>query len=482
MINCRSEKPKCQAKDGASRHVTADAPAGDINPTDRELFRHIWRLAVPVLVQQALIYLVGLSDTLITGWYLSSDDLAAVTVATYISWFLGGLLAIVSAGASALVARMVGANDMPEANKITGVAMSLGTLVGFFIQIFGLILARSIIEGMNMDGAAADAAVTYFRIVVLAGPLIAIRIVGMTCLAGAGDTRTGSLVMGVVNLINIFLSWALVVGFMGLPKWGIAGVAAGTAIGEGVGGVLILIALLVGRAGLRLTRSTTLPSWQRTWRIVRISLPTVGETGTNIAGQIWYLALINRLGAVSTAAHGVAIKCESIAYLMVGGFAVPAGILAGQYLGANRPDLARRATNICLLLGNLLLAVMGVTLFYFDEEMFQLFLGSGKPELIETGAPMLPLIAFAMPGLATINVLAATLRGAGATKTPWYLAIIGFFLIRIPITYTFARPVDGSFWAWGLKGAWLGMLVDLNARGLMLAIAYFKGGWTKTRV
>ena len=83
-------------------------------PTDLELFRTIWRLALPVLIQQALIYLVGLSDTLITGWYLSSDDLAAVTVATYISWFMGGLLAVVSAGASALVARMTGAGDRDD--------------------------------------------------------------------------------------------------------------------------------------------------------------------------------------------------------------------------------------------------------------------------------------------------------------------------------------------------------------------------------
>ena len=459
-----------------------EASSIDHQPTDLELCRRIWQLALPVLVQQALIYLVGLSDTLITGWYLSADDLAAVTVATYISWFLGGLLAIVSAGASALVARMVGAENMPEANRITGVSISLGILVGFGILGFGLMLAESIIIGMNMTGLAADAAITYFKIVVLAGPLIAIRIVGMTCLAGAGDTRTGSIAMCVVNLINIFLSWALVVGFMGLPKWGIAGVAAGTAIGEAVGGLLILIALIIGRAGIRLQKSILIPDWERTWRIVRISLPTVGETGTNIAGQIWFLALINRLGAVSTASHGVAIKCESIAYLMVGGFAVPAGILAGQFLGANRPDLARRASNICLVLGNLLLALMGVALFCFDEEMFQLFLGSGKPELIETGAPMLPLIAFAMPGLASINVLAATLRGAGATQTPWYLAIVGFFMVRIPITFILARPVDGTFWALGLKGAWVGMLVDLNSRGLMLAIAYFRGNWTITKV
>jgi Na+-driven multidrug efflux pump len=215
---------------------------------------------------------------------------------------------------------------------------------------------------------------------------------------------------------------------------------------------------------------------------VRISLPTVGETATGITGQLWYLSIINRLGAVSTAAHGVAIKCESIAYLMVGGFAAPAGILAGQYLGANRPELAKRAANMCLLLGNILLAFMGVTLFFLDEEMFQLFLGSGKPELIATGAPMLPVVAFAMPGLATINVLATTFRGAGETRTPWYNATIGFFLFRIPITYLLARPEDGSFWAMGLKGAWVAMLVDLNLRGLLLAIKYFKGGWTNTKI
>ena len=451
-------------------------------PTDLELFRTIWRLALPVLIQQALIYLVGLSDTLITGWYLSSDDLAAVTVATYISWFMGGLLAVVSAGASALVARMIGAGDRDEANRITGVAMSLGLVAGFFIQFFGIILARSIVLGMNMSGDSAEAAITYFQIIVAVGPLIAIRIVGMSCLAGAGDTRTGSMVMGVVNLINVILSWALVVGFMGLPKWGIAGVAAGTAIGEGVGGILILMALIKGRGGLRLKRSTIKPCWERTRRIVRISLPTVGETATGITGQLWFLSLINRLGAVSTAAHGVAIKCESIAYLMVGGFAAPAGILAGQYLGANRPELAKRAANMCLLLGNVLLAFMGVTMFFLDEEMFQLFLGSGKPELIATGAPMLPVVAFAMPGLATINVLATTFRGAGETRTPWYNATIGFFLFRIPVTYILARPEDGSFWAMGLKGAWVAMLVDLNLRGLLLAIKYFKGGWTNTKI
>ncbi|MFM7316642.1 MAG: MATE family efflux transporter, partial [bacterium] len=123
--------------------------------TDRELLGRIWKLAVPVLVQQALIYLVGLSDTLITGWYLSSNDLAAVTVATYISWFLGGLMAVVSAGASALVARMVGAGDFDEANRVTGVSLTLALFVWLFLMSTCLSLTMRLVTSINLPGAAA---------------------------------------------------------------------------------------------------------------------------------------------------------------------------------------------------------------------------------------------------------------------------------------------------------------------------------------
>ena len=53
------------------------------------MVRQVVWLAGPVLVEQALLYLVGLSDTLLTGRYLSEEHLAAVTVATYLLWFLG---------------------------------------------------------------------------------------------------------------------------------------------------------------------------------------------------------------------------------------------------------------------------------------------------------------------------------------------------------------------------------------------------------
>ena len=66
------------------------------------IVRQVTWLALPVLIEQVLLYLVGLSDTILTGRYLSEEHLAAVTVAGYLLWFMGSLLTVVSVGATVL--------------------------------------------------------------------------------------------------------------------------------------------------------------------------------------------------------------------------------------------------------------------------------------------------------------------------------------------------------------------------------------------
>ena len=82
-------------------------------------------------------------------------------------------------------------------------------------------------------------------------PLLASETVGVACLRGAGDTKTGMWVMMVVNGINVVVSWALAIGALGLPRWELRGVALGTAVGEGTGGLIVLALLARGRSGLK---------------------------------------------------------------------------------------------------------------------------------------------------------------------------------------------------------------------------------------
>ena len=179
--------------------------------------RQVAWLAGPVLIEQSLLYLVGLSDTLLTGRYLAEDHLAAVTVASYLLWFLGSLLTIVSVGATALVARLVGSNQRDAAQRISEQAIAMALAVGTITMVVGCVAAPAVVDVMNLGGLAATEAVRFLRIVLAITPLMACTTVGVACLRGAGDTRTGMWVMVFVNAVNVALSWSLVRGLGPFP-------------------------------------------------------------------------------------------------------------------------------------------------------------------------------------------------------------------------------------------------------------------------
>ena len=99
--------------------------------------------------------------------------------------------------------------------------------------------------------------------------------------------------------------------------------------------------------------------------------------------------------------------------------------------------------------------------------MFELFLGGDKPNVVALGVPVLRVVAFALPALATINVLSGALRGAGDTRWPWVIVLFGYLVVRIPLTYLLATPATAGGLGWGLYGAWIAMFADLCVRGTL---------------
>ncbi len=446
------------------------------------MVRQVFRLSGPVLVEQSLLYLVGLSDTLLTGRYLSVGHLAAVTNATYILWFLGSLMTIVSVGATALVARFTGAGDPEAANRTCQQAIGLALIFGTAVLVAGEFAAPGLIRALNLEGQSARSATLFLRVVLLVTPLLAATTAGVACLRGVGDTRTGMWVMILVNAVNVALAWSLVRGLGPIPRLGFTGIAIGTSTGEAFGGLAVLLILARGRSGLRLDFAGMRPDWSRARRILRISLPAAGESLTNVLCQLWFLGLINRLGATATAAHGVAIRCEALAFLTVTAFSIAASTLTGQYLGAGRPDLAAKAGRTAWGIGVALLVAVGTLIYFQAGAMFDLFLGGNQPNVVAEGVPVLRIVAFALPFLATLNVLNGALRGAGDTRWPWAIVLFGYLGIRLPLTYWLTWPAAEGGPELGLRGAWLAMFCDLSVRGILVAARFLHGGWKTARV
>src|SRR5262245_13395663 len=132
------------------------------------LARPTWRLVIglawPVLVQQLLVVLVTLSDRFLAGNFEQrSAAQAAQTTAYYLSWLVSSYTVLVGVGATALVARFVGAGDRSAAVRVTNQAFLLAGTLGLAASAVGVLLAGPLVWLLGLRGDAAAMAVAYLR-------------------------------------------------------------------------------------------------------------------------------------------------------------------------------------------------------------------------------------------------------------------------------------------------------------------------------
>src|SRR5262249_43980832 len=143
---------------------------------------------------------------------------------------------------------------------------------------------------------------------------------GIACLVGAGDTRTGLWVLGGVALINLPLAWLLSRGLGPFVGLGFQGISLGTAVSHLLGCGAVLMLLARGRAGLVLETALLRPDEDLLRRLLRVGLPAGVDSLSVAVSQLWFLSIVNQLGDVASAAHGIALRWEALAYLSGGAF------------------------------------------------------------------------------------------------------------------------------------------------------------------
>ena len=436
------------------------------------------RLAVPVLIEQFLSMLVMLSDTALAGRYLDPAHMAAMSLLAYIMWLIPCLYGAISIGATAMVARFVGAGDYDSARRVTNQAVVLGALVTLFVVAGLRAFGAQLVQMMNLSEESGGYALRYLDFLLWVMPAVMLCQIGPACLRGAGDTVTGMVVMGLVNAINVVLSWALVLGWWGLPELGWDGLAWGTAIGYAVGGLVMLVVLLHGRAGLAIRTSALAFHPNLVRRMLRIGIPGGSDMMAIVLCHLWFVSIIFQLGDVAAAAHGVAVRIEALAYLPGTAFQVAATTLTGQFLGARNEARATQSTAVACVLGASVMSAAGLVLFLGAEPLVRLFVRGDAEDVIAQAAPLLRIVSVSMPVLAVSMVFSGALRGAGDTRWPFVFTLISMLGVRIPGAYLLTQPS----WGLGVAGAWYAMIGEIFTRGLLVTVRFVQGAWKKIEV
>jgi putative MATE family efflux protein len=472
---------------------TLESPALDAH---RPIWLQVLTLAWPALLQQLLNLAISFSDRLLAGRFQaleSEQQLAsqsALTTVNYLIFFLASYNVLVCVGATALVARHVGAGDREGAIHFTNQSLFLALVLGLIASFAGLLFMPALLWLLRLEGPAAQFALDFLNPLFALLVFQVIEAAGIACLVGAGDTRSGLGVLAVVATLNIPLAWLCFHGLGPIPRLGFPGIAIGTAVAHTVGALLVLLLLARGRAGLRLRWSQWLPVWGLQLRLLRVGVPAGLDSLSVACGQLWFISIVNHLGDAPSGAHGIALYWEALGYLSGAAFGTSAMALVGQNLGARQPDRATASGWMAFALGAVTMSLMGVIFFTLADLMFQLFCpGPEQEAIVREGVPVLRLVAFAMPPLAACIIFTAALRGAGDTRVPVLFTWLGFFVVRIPLAYYLTLPeidlgplgtLPGA--NLGLIGAWLAMSADILLRGVFFTARFASGRWRAIQV
>ena len=447
------------------------------------VYRTVLTLAGPAVVELVLTSMTQFADTIMVG-RLGAYAISAVGLTTQPRFIMLATFIALNVGTTALVARFRGQDNRQEAELVAVQSVLLSLAVALLLTIPGVFFSRAMVVFMGAGADTVEASARYFRILMLGFVPTIMPITISALLRGIGDTRTSMRYNITANLVNIVFNYLLIYGKLGFPKLGVAGAAIATVIGNSGALAMAMYAVLRKRGTgnhvvnflrLRFTRNNCLPNLPMLKRILRIGLPSAAEQIAMRVGMLIYTLMITALGTRVFAAHQIVLTVLNLSFVNGQAFGIAATSLSGQALGRGDPGAAKACSAASQRLGALISALMGALMIIFRHGLMALF--TTEPDIIALGGTVMILAGIIQPFLASFQIYAGALRGAGDSMYPALSLAAGILGIRPLLAYLLVHV-----WSLGLFGAWIALSMDQIMRFVFILMRYRRGKWVNTEV
>ena len=433
--------------------------------------RAIAVLGLPLIGGHLAQFSIGLTDTVMLGWY-GVEALAAITLASsyFFVFFLFG--AGFSLAVMPMVAASVAMKDEVSIRRIT--RMGIWLSLGFALLVMPVMIwSEPILLLLGQSEVVATQAAQYLRV---AGwgliPALLVMVL-RSYLAALERTQIVFWITILAVLINGVTNYMLIFGNWGAPELGLMGAAVASVVSNTVSLVAIVVYAALIEPEHALFRRLWRADWEMMGRVFRLGLPA----GLTLLSEVSLFAasamMMGWLGTVALAAHGIVITVTSATFMVHLGLSNVATIRAGHAFG--RQDRAHMARGAKVTIG-LSLIVALITIGFFlgvPERLIALFLETGDPDLPDILAIGVGLFAaaalFQLVDSAQVMAL-GLLRGVQDTGVPMVIAALSYWVVGIPTSYLL-----GFTFGMGGVGIWLGLAVGLACAGAFLMARF----WSK---
>jgi Na+-driven multidrug efflux pump len=505
---------------GAKPPVRVDLEEGRIRSgrlAGLSMWQAIWVLSWPVLTESMLNALVGLVDTTLAG-SISEAATDAVGAASYFLWLFGLIGMAIGVGVTALISRAMGRGRVAAANAALGQSVLLSIVFGAFVAVGVWFAAPGIATLLSLSAEARPLAIEYLRILAWGVMPQAFLFSSIAACRGSGDSLSPLRIMIVVNAVNIGVSWLLSganvaitrldetgrtvsreiipgspiaqLGVVDQPL-GLSGVAWGSVFAWLTGALLMAIVLTRGTHGLRLIGRRLKPHALTAKRLIRIGAPNFVETLGMWFGNFLVIFLVGQMARDGLlGSHIVAIRIEAFSFLPGFAMSMAAATLAGQYLGAGSPRLARLAVMRCTAIAVSIMVLFGTAFAIFPETIVGVF--TQQQTHLEVTPTLLFICAFIQIPFGLAMCLRGAMRGAGDTTVVAAITWTSTYVVRVPLAWLCSgvevfgipnpAPLQEHFGLGSLEGLWIGLCTEHFIRAIFFTARFVHGGWTRVKV
>jgi len=436
-------------------------------------YRQIWKLVLPILIQNLLSAAVNSSDVIMLN-YVGQSAISAVSLASQYAGILFSVYYGLGTGATMLCAQYYGKRDMRAVEVVQGIALRFSLVFSLAFSLCAALIPNTMMKLFTDDAELIALGADYLRILSISYFCWGIIEVYFSVLRSVERVAICTVLNTMAFTLNIFLNAVFIFGLFGAPKLGVVGVAIATSASR----VIELIGCFIVSAtskDVKLRLSDIFTKNKVLFRdFVRLSLPALGNDIVWGTAFSMYSVIIGHMGTDAVAANSFVIVVRNLGTIFCFGVASAGGILLGKIIGENQLEAARegakkvmKLTIISAIVGGLIvLASMPVVLKFASASLSATAMHYLKW--------MLLINTYYISGTAVNTTLIAGVFRAGGdsrfgficdTIDMWVYAVpLGFiaaFWLDLPVLVVYFLLCTDEFvkWPWVIKhyrsGKWL---------------------------
>lgn len=380
-----------------------------------------------------------------------------------------------SMATTAMVARRIGEKDKEGASVAAMQAIFIGIIVCSVIAVFFYFTSSDILRFMGGSEKLIAMGSGYTRILLTGSSTLFFLFLLNGIFRGAGDASIAMRTLWLANGVNIILDPLLIFGWGPFPEMGVAGAAVATTTGRGIGVCYQVYHLLNGKSQVHLQRRHLIWIGDIIRKLVKVGSTGVLQFAIATASWLFIIRIISLFGDAAVAGYSIGIRIIIFTILPAWGMASAASTLVGQNLGALQPERAEKSVWRSAFFNMIFLTTISIVFIIFAPAIIPIF--TKEPEVIYHGVLCLRIICLGYIFYAYGMVIGQAFNGAGDTVTPSWINFIAFWLLQIPLCYTFAKIFD-----WGPVGVYWGIAISESLLAVIAIWIFRKGKWKTVKI